>query len=173
MKPPVGLVRLVDPASADEEQAAFFARTPPIAFFRLLAHSPQLAGRLAGLGAAVMSGMTLDPKLREIAAIRVGHRLNAPYVVGQHERVAARLGLAPDIVAAIRQDLPGPGLAAPEAFVIRYVDALVAGAPPPFDDPAYLKLSERGRVELATTVGYFSMLATVTRSFGLQPDAPI
>src|SRR5262249_60653 len=99
------IVPLVDSRTATPEQAILLSRTPPLHLFGLLAHASALGGRIAALGAAVMTP-GLDATLRELAALRVGWRSDAPYVVAQHRKVADLIGMPQTLVDAATSEAP-------------------------------------------------------------------
>lgn len=160
------LIAPVDPALATPEQAAVLAVTPPINLFRLVVHAPPLAKRIAGLGGAVMGG-AIDPRLRELVALRVAHRAHAAYVRGQHLRVAEMIDLPPNLIAAAAGE--ATDLTAIEHDVLALADAVVGHAA--LDSVLQARLVEAlgrdGTMGLVVTAGYFSMLAGITNAFTL------
>jgi len=163
---------LITAATATPEQAALLARTPPINLFALLAHAPSPAGRIAALGASVM-GNDIDPAARELVALRIGVRMGGAYVEGQHRRVAARIGLGEELVAAATElgaQLPE----GPYGDVLRLADTLAGSQPIEPDLAARLQAAygSVGLMGLAITGGYFMMLSSVTRTFDLPLEPP-
>src|SRR4029079_1412123 len=60
--------------------------------FTMFLHSPELAGRLAHLGAYVRFEGSLDMRVRVLAAMTVARELDAVYVWGAQTGGARRLG---------------------------------------------------------------------------------
>ncbi|WP_375207042.1 carboxymuconolactone decarboxylase family protein [Hyphococcus sp.] len=130
-----------------------------------------MQGRFAGLGAAVMMEGALSPELREIAALRVAYRCNAPYGLAQHQRVARQIGMSEDKVMQSQCEEGGEAFAPLEQRVLALVDVYFQ-APEmvaTFDFSELTDaLDERQIVELLVTIGYFAMVAIFTT--GLQLD---
>lgn len=168
------MIPLIVAATATPEQAALLARTPPINLFALLAHAPGLASRVAGLGSAVMTS-DIDPALREMVAIRVGWKLGADYVEGQHRRVAGLLSLPARIVDAA---IGGPSghLSPLQHDVLALADAIAdcKALDVRLASRLEAELGREGLVGLVVTAGYFVMLGGVTRAFSLplEPAPP-
>ncbi len=83
---------------------------------------------LAGFGAFAQSVMTtkaLDPLLRELAILRVGHLSNAPYEIHQHSAFARHLGMAEAKIAAIAVGAPLAVFDHREQALLTFVDDLV------------------------------------------------
>src|SRR5207248_6524160 len=70
--------------------------------FTMFLHSPELAGRLAHLGAYVRFVGSLDMRVRVLAAMTVARELDAVYVWGAQTGQARKLGVPESTVAAIR-----------------------------------------------------------------------
>src|SRR5947207_7344949 len=70
--------------------------------FTMFLHSPELAGRLAHLGAYIRFEGSLDMRVRVLAAMTVARELNAVYVWGAQTGQARKLGVPGSTVAAIR-----------------------------------------------------------------------
>jgi 4-carboxymuconolactone decarboxylase len=104
------------------------AETPPgvLNVERMFGHiPPDLAAGFGAFSRAVITGETLDPLLRELAILRVGHLSHCAYEVHQHNAFARYLGMPEQKIAAIAE---GPGAAvfdAPERALLDFVDDLV------------------------------------------------
>src|SRR6266540_3380910 len=71
--------------------------------FTMFLHSPELAGRLAHLGAYVRFEGSLDMRVRVLAAMTVARELEAVYVWGAQTGGARRLGVPESTITAIRE----------------------------------------------------------------------
>src|SRR5579884_1267734 len=71
--------------------------------FTMFLHSPQLAGRVAHLGAFVRFEGTLDMRVRVLAAMTVARELEAVYVWGAQTGGARRQGVPESTISAIRE----------------------------------------------------------------------
>lgn len=93
---------------------------------RMFAHIPP--GLFEGYGAyasAVMRNPALDPVLRELAILRVGHLANCAYEVYQHEAFARHIGVSEALIAAAANGAEDPALDARQRAVIAFTDDLV------------------------------------------------
>lgn len=129
--------------------------------FRLLLHSPALAERVADLGHLVRSGSSLSDADRELVTLATGRALGCSFVWESHVRAATAAGIPPATIAALQRD--PLGLAERERVLVSFVDELCASrtvADATFDAARRL-LGIRAVVELALTVGYYTMLGSV------------
>lgn len=160
---------LIEAGQETEEQRALLARTPPINLFRLLAHHPVLAARVAALGAQVMNDdVALPARVRELIALRVGRLLGGTYVEGQHRRLAQRLGISDRDIATW---VSGTGDIDPEEQrLLCFVESMITGIACKPDDLAALRQTwgDSRLVAMAISVGYFAMLSLITRVAGLE-----
>ena len=72
--------------------------------FTMFLHAPELAGRLAHLGAYVRFEGSLDMRARVLAAMTVAREFEAVYVWGAQTGAARRLGVPEATIAAIRDN---------------------------------------------------------------------
>ena len=72
--------------------------------FTMFLHSPELAGRVAHLGAYVRFEGSLDMRVRVLAAMTVAREFEALYVWGAQTGGARRLGVPESTIAAIRDN---------------------------------------------------------------------
>src|SRR5882724_12830030 len=71
--------------------------------FTMFLHCPELAGRLAHLGAFVRFEGGLDMRVRVLAAMTVARELDAVYVWGAQTGSARRQGVPESTISAIRE----------------------------------------------------------------------
>src|ERR1700739_1694745 len=72
--------------------------------FTMFLHSPELAGRLAHLGAYVRFEGSLDMRVRVLAAMTVARAFEAVHVWGAQTGGARRLGVPETTITAIREN---------------------------------------------------------------------
>ena len=163
----------VDAVLASAEQAGFLAKVPPIALFGILAHAPEIAGKIAALGAAVVDEERgLPAPLRELVAIRVGRLCGSLYVEGQHRRLAVRVGITADKIEAAAEGGDSDCLTADERRALRIVQSAVQGMAAARSDLVEERdrTGARGVMQLLMTAGYFSMLSAICASLALRVD---
>jgi 4-carboxymuconolactone decarboxylase len=144
--------------------------------FTMFLHSPELAGRLAHLGAYVRFEGSLDMRVRVLAAMTVAREFDAVYVWGAQTGGARRLGVAETTIAAIR-DNHVRGVPAEDAEIIEFTRQLLRRHR--VDDASFKKLQARfgndGLIQLTGAIGYYSMLAMTVNACELEaaPGAEI
>src|SRR2546427_7021337 len=72
--------------------------------FTMFLHCPELAGRLAHLGAFVRFEGSLDMRVRVLAAMTVAREFEAIYVWGAQTGGASKLGVPGSTITAIREN---------------------------------------------------------------------
>lgn len=130
--------------------------------FQLLLHSPALAERVAELGHLVRSGSSLTDADRELVTLATGRAIGCSFVWESHLHAATAAGISPETIATLRRDPPG-ALAERERVLVSFVDELCGTrtvSDATFDTVRRL-LGVRSVVELALTVGYYTMLSSV------------
>ncbi|HEY7062011.1 MAG TPA: carboxymuconolactone decarboxylase family protein [Chloroflexota bacterium] len=134
--------------------------------FALLMHSPEVAGRVAHVGTFVRFESSLEPSVRELAAMVTAHLLDCEYEAAAHERAAREAGVSETTLQAIRGGRYAEVDAA-HRWVCELARQLVVDhriAPATFD-AARDRLGERGLVELTATIGYYAMIAATLNAF--------
>src|SRR5690606_9372075 len=74
---------------------------PPLNIYRMIAHGGESAVGFFKLGSALLGKSKLDPVLRELVIVRVGILCRAEYEVHQHIRLAKRVGVSDEKIAAL------------------------------------------------------------------------
>jgi 4-carboxymuconolactone decarboxylase len=129
--------------------------------FQLLLHSPALAERVAELGHLVRFGSSLGDRDRELVTLATGRALGCAFMWASHLAAAAAAGLPAETVEMLERD--PASLDTRDRILVSFVDELCGNAmvsAGTFD--AVRELLEAPEiVELATTVGYYTMLGYV------------
>ncbi|HEY3117336.1 MAG TPA: carboxymuconolactone decarboxylase family protein [Chloroflexota bacterium] len=139
--------------------------------FAMLLHSPELAGRVAHLGAYVRFEGVVDPRTKEVVVLAGARELNCAFEWGAHSGELARgAGVTDDVIVAIRDRLTS-ALSPEDRQLVEYAQALVRDHT--VDEPAVKAMEARfgrkGVVELTAQVGYYVLLATVLNAFAVEP----
>ena len=144
--------------------------------FTMLLHCPELAGRVAHLGAFIRFEGALDMRVRVLAAMTVARELDAVYVWGAQTGGARRLGVPEETIAAIREGHTR-GMAPEDAEIVTFTQDLLRRHRA--DAGAFTALRERlgdeGLIQLTGTIGYYSMLAMTVNACELEapPNAEV
>ncbi len=140
-----------------------------------LMRHPALAGPFLGYNNVLLNTPTLAPRMRELMVLRVAWRTRARYEWAQHVRLAARLGITPDEIDAVRADVRAAQWAPLEADLLAAADQLIDGYH--IDDETWGRLAQqldqRQLIELVFVVGTYTCLAMAFNSLGLQLDADL
>jgi 4-carboxymuconolactone decarboxylase len=128
---------------------------------RAAIHNPDLARHWSRLGEVLRYRTGLGPRLSELAILVTGRRYSAQVEWFVHAREAARAGLSPQVIEAIRDGRPPPFADGDEALVYAYArDLLMEGR---VDEALHRRTTARfgvrGVVELTALVGYYVMVA--------------
>jgi 4-carboxymuconolactone decarboxylase len=129
--------------------------------FQLLLHSPALAERVSELGHLVRSGSSLTDADREMVTLATGRAIGCSFVWESHLRAATAAGILPETIATLHRD--PAGLPERERVLVSFVDQLCETrtvSDETFDAVRRL-LEVRAVVELALTIGYYTMLGSI------------
>ena len=144
--------------------------------FTMFLHSPELAGRLAHLGAYVRFEGSLDMRMRVLAAMTVAREFEAVYVWGAQTGGARRLGVPEATITAIREN-HSRGILPDDAEIVEFTRQLLRKHR--VDDESAKKLQARlgndAFIQLTGAIGYYSMLAMTVNACELEaaPNAEI
>src|SRR5437763_16217165 len=101
----------VDPGEAPERVREALDALPPLNIFRMVANAETAFRPWLALGGALLSSLELDPRLRELAILRVGKLERAEYEWVQHVPLAGSVGASePEIAAIARAAVDSPDL---------------------------------------------------------------
>ena len=152
------------------EQATEMPNVPNV--LGLLLRHPKLAGRFLSYNARLLTKPTLEPRLREIAILRVAWITRAPYEWLQHVRLARMVGITDEEITAIAGDGAEHEWSPLEADVLAAAEQLLDGYR--VDDDTWGRLAaaldERELIELLFVVGTYTALAMVFNSVELELD---
>jgi len=138
--------------------------------FTMFLHSPELASRVAHLGAYVRFEGDLDMRVRVLAAMTVAREFEAMYVWGAQSGGARRLGVPEATITAIRENHTR-GVPADDAQIIDFTRALLRKHR--IDEAMFKAMQSRfgsnQLVQLTTAIGYYSLLAMTVNACELEP----
>jgi 4-carboxymuconolactone decarboxylase len=144
--------------------------------FSMFLHAPELAGRVAHLGAYVRFEGNLDMRIRVLAAMVVAREFDAVYVWGAQSGSARRQDVPEFTISAIREK-HSRGVPAEDAQIIEFTRKLIREHR--VDDATFQamrqRLGDEGLIELTGTIGYYIMLAMTVNACELEagPGAEI
>ncbi len=144
--------------------------------FTMFLNSPELAGRVAHLGAYIRFEGSLDMRVRVLAAMTVAREFEAIYVWGAQAGGARRQGVPEATIAAIREN-HSRGIAPEDAEIVEFTRQLLRRHR--VDDATASRLRARfgddGFIQLTTAIGYYSLLAMTVNACELEaaPNAEV
>ena len=138
--------------------------------FTMFLHSPEVAGRVADLGAYVRFEGSLDMRVRVLAAMVAAREFEAMYVWGAQTGGARRLGVPEETITAIR-DNHSRGVPPEDAQIIEFTRALLRRHR--VDEASFKAMQTRfgndELVQLTTAIGYYSLLSMTVNACELEP----
>jgi 4-carboxymuconolactone decarboxylase len=137
--------------------------------FTMFLHCPELAGRVAHLGAFVRFEGSLDMRVRVLAAMVVARELDAVYVWGAQTGSARKQGVPESTITAIREN-SSRGLPPEDAQIVDFTRQLLRKHR--IDDATakalIARLGNDAFIQLTGAIGYYSMLAMTVNACELE-----
>jgi AhpD family alkylhydroperoxidase len=134
-----------------------------------LARHPKLARSYLRFSGYLLLDSTLPARIRELAILRVAHRLDCAYEWSHHVKMGREAGLSDAEIAATQTGDMAAGF---ERAVIDAVDELDEKSN--LSDPTWAalceRLDERQRMDLIFTIGGYTALAMAINAFGVEVD---
>ena len=144
--------------------------------FTMFLHCPELAGRLAHLGAFVRFEGSLDMRVRVLAAMTVAREFEAVYVWGAQTGGARRLGVPEATITAIREN-HSRGIPAEDAQIVEFTRQLLRRhrIDDATADALRARFGDDGFIQLTGAIGYYSMLSMTVNACELEaaPNAEV
>lgn len=150
---------LLDPAATREAGTRWTS-------LQIMANHPKLSLAWGNYNKFIMQDLDLDPKLREIAILRVGHRYNSTYEWFHHCNIGRSVGLTDAQIEAVKVGPADPVWSPLEAHVLQAVDEIIDRAETSDATWAELieKLGPKQLMELLYTIGTYGVVAWVFNS---------
>ena len=137
--------------------------------FSVFLHSPEIAGRVAHLGALVRFEGTLDMRVRVLAAMVVAREFEAEYVWGAQTGGARRQNVPETTITAIRENNLN-GVPPEDAMIIDYTRTLLRKhrIPAAMDKAMRDRFGNDQMIQLSGAIGYYSLLAMTVNACELE-----
>ena len=159
-----------DPAALPEANRELLKGLPQLNIFRMLAGSGASFQPFMSLINAYLNSGVLDPELRELVILRVGHLCGSTYEQHQHRRVSRMLGMSAERIAAAEGALPSPLFSEAENAALAFTDDQVANvkADAGLFAAAHGHLGDAGMQELVIIVGIYLLVCRYLESFEID-----
>lgn len=159
-----------DPTTLPDDARELLATLPQLNIFRMLAGSgPSFVPFMALINAYLNEGV-LEPELRELVILRVGHLCGSAYEVHQHRRVSRTICMSAERIDATTGALPSRLFSAAENAALALTDDLVAHvkADAKLIEAARAHLGDKGVQELVIVVGVYLLVCRYLESFEIE-----
>ncbi len=141
--------------------------------FKVMAYNPRILRDWLRLATPLLTGgLTLPPRLREIAILRVAQVAGSEYEFAHHIRIAQQAGLSEEEIASLQNYDEAEHFSDLDRAIVRYTDAAAKLTPEAPDLARDLKrwLSDRELLELSFCIGHWGMLARVLVPLAVPVD---
>lgn len=138
--------------------------------FKVMANSPEVGRAFLRLGNRILFKSRLNPRLRELAILRVGDLAKANYEFTQHVPIARRVGVTAAQIEALPLWKGSTLFNDQERAVLQYTDEMAEKIRVSDDTFAKVKafLSDQEIVELTTTIGYYGMVSRILETLQVE-----
>lgn len=146
----------------------------PINLFRALAGNPDGLRAFQGVGEWIRHHGQLDPRLRELAILRVGYVTRCAYEFSHHVRIGREFGLTTGDINLVRRPAGGPAPDAGAAVVIQAATEITTDLG--LADETWQRLADllgtQCAVELVLVVAHYCAVVRVlnTLKVDVEPD---
>jgi len=136
---------------------------------RAAIHNADLAGRWSALGESLRFSTSLDKRLSELAICVTGRRWSSQVEWFVHAATAAKVGVAAEVLDAIRDGRAPVFAKRDEAVVYEFSRTLQEDGrvPDATYDAARALFGVKGVVELTALVGYYTMVSMTLNAHGI------
>lgn len=166
-----------DLAKASPEVREMLGRLPASAnIFNMLAHAETCVKPVMKLGGTLLGKLQLDAKLRELCLLHAVKLEGGAYEWAQHVPIALDLGCTQAQIDALADgDDAAACFGAREKAALQFTRGMAkeAAASGPQLAEARKHCSEREIVELIIVAGFYTMLARLTETLGVEIDPPL
>jgi AhpD family alkylhydroperoxidase len=146
------------------------AKRRPLNVYRMLAHAETVVPPMIEMVNAMLCRTALDPRLRELVILRVGHLCGSAYEVKAHDRIAREAGASEADLEAVKTEAGVRSLGRREQIVLRFAEELTHGikvSDKTFAQAASI-LTERDLVELTIVAGFYNMVSRVLETLAIE-----
>ena len=140
--------------------------------FQMLMHTPDVATRVANIGAYFLYETQLPPRLRALTWLIAARDLDCNYIWQSSLGAARAAGVEDKLIAAIEADKMPADLPAADQLLFQYCYQLLRGNHHVSDSSYKAIIQQFGvpiAVQIAASVGYIAMLGVLVNAFDVAP----
>lgn len=171
-------IRPISPQERDDHTEELLAKVrrrsgEDLNIYATLVRHPSLFEVWLPFGGALLSQGVLGARDRELLILRTAWRCRAEYEWQHHLRLAERVGLTPDEIAATSDtEIDGRRWSAAEHALLRAVDDLHDGSSITNDvwEALAAEFDEQALIEICMLVGHYHMVAFTLNSLGVEVE---
>jgi alkylhydroperoxidase family enzyme len=161
-----------DPMTLPQATRDALARRRPLNVYRMIGQAETLAPPMVDLVSTILTGTALDPRLRELAILRVGHLCGSAYETRQHERIAREAGLTEAEIASVKVGGDLLALGPREQAVVRFAGEMTTDIK--VSDGTFRQVAEflspREITELSLIAGFYNMVSRFLETLEIDGD---
>ena len=145
---------------------------PPMNLFRILAYCPGGARLFGRMGVWIRFKTRLDPRLRQMAILRVGAVTGTEYEYSHHIELGRQFGLSDDDIRAVIAGPDAESLTEVERLVLTAADEMTKGVGigPGTFEALQGHLDEGKLVELTMALSYYNGVVRMLNSLGIDVE---
>lgn len=137
---------------------------------KMVAHAENSARHFMRFGNSLLTQAKLEPKLRELAILRIAALCHSHYEWYQHEILAREVGVPEVQIDAVQGSLTGDVFSDREQAVLKYTEEVTFHVKASEEAFTALKsfLDNREIVELTLTIGFYNLVARFLENTGVE-----
>ena len=142
--------------------------------FKVMAHSPQLMQSWWGMMAVLFARLKLDPRLRELAILRLFQVKRTAYGFAHHVRIGKQVGITDEQIAALDGYAESGLFSELDKLVLEYADSVTTldDGSPRLATALREHLSEQELVELTFCIANWNMMAHLLPPLEIELEEP-
>lgn len=170
LNPPFTSVPLPKNDQLPEQIQESLSEMPPLNVYQMLANVPASFEPYVALAKSIFVEGKFNPRLREIAILRLAHDLKCPYEWHQHVFIAKSNGVTDQEIETIRKENPVKGLGKEENFICKVADEITLDGN--LKDATFKELYSRYSIEegseLIFAISFMNMLGRYINATRVQ-----
>ncbi len=142
--------------------------------FKVMAHAPQLMQAWWGMMAVLLARLQLDPRLRELAILRLFQVKRTAYGFAHHVRIGKQVGITDEQIAALDRYAESGLFSEVDKLVLEYTEAVTTldDASPRLATALREHLSEQELVELTFCIANWNLMAHLLLPLEIELEEP-